>query len=759
MKGRLWILAVSALIGVASVESFHAIFLEILLIAWFLKKDQRLSALAFAAFLLFFTYMFFVDQDNKTVLVEGNTQLMGVISTIPVVNGNQLSFEMKTNEEKLQINYYIASEDEKLEMQQLQVGLTCRLSGILEPPSPLRVPSLFDYKQFLYYKKIHWIYTLEEKPICQQFRTSIVMSIQQFRQQMLSSIKSDYPIELQGLAASLLIGDRSLLPNDLESAYQDLGLSHVLAVSGLHVGVTGGLLFWLLIRIGITRERVYVILLFFYPIYMGITGFAPSVIRASLMAMGVVLGLRLRMKINPLDGIASACIVILVVNPFYAFHIGFQLSFLIAFALIVSSSQILKQYKTPITQLTALSILAQIVSFPVVIYHFHQISLLSLPLNLIYVPVVSVIILPMFIFLTFIRTLHFMFLFDLLSIVLSRFVEFFHDVFIWVTDLHYTLIFGKLSEVELLVAAFICLFVLLKWEIRNVGNGIVIWLLFCVTLYVIPYINPFGEVTFLDVGQGDCTLITLPYQKQVILIDTGGKPTYGEKEEWQQRSSSFDVGEDIVVPYLKSRGIRAIDLLILTHGDYDHAGGGAAVLEHLNVKRMIMDRSPVQTDIETTLIETALRKGTKVSQALKGQSWTKGKASFSILQALKEGEENNGSIVLFAVLGGYKWLFTGDLEEPGERLLLTGQNLPEIDILKVGHHGSSTSSSEDFLKKLNPSIAIISAGVDNRYGHPNHDVIERLNMLGVGTVRTDQSGTITYRYLTNRKGKWVTMLK
>ncbi|TKD70193.1 DNA internalization-related competence protein ComEC/Rec2 [Pseudalkalibacillus hwajinpoensis] len=759
MKGRLWVLAVSALIGVASVETFHAIFLEIVLIAWFLKKDQRLSAFAVATFLLFFTYMFVIDQANQTVLVEGENQLIGVISTIPAVNGNQLSFEIKTNEEKLQVNYYISSEDEKLEMQQLQVGLTCHLSGALESPSQLRVPSLFDYKQFLYYKEIHWIYTLNKKPTCRHVATSMMMSIQQFRQQMLSAIKNDYPVELQGIASSLLIGDRSLLTNDLESAYQDLGLSHVLAVSGLHVGVTGGLLFWFLIRIGITRERVYVILLFFYPVYMGVTGFAPSVIRASLMAMGVVLSMRLRMKINPLDGISSACIAILAVNPFYAFHIGFQLSFLIAFALIVSSSRLLKRYKTPFTQLLALSSLAQIVSFPVVIYHFHEISLLSLPLNLIYVPIVSVIILPMLLILTFIRTFHIMFLFDLLSNVLSPFVEFFHHVFIWATNLHYTVIFGKLSEVELLVATFICLLVLLQWEVGKVRNGIVIWLLFSATLYVLPYINPYGEVTFLDVGQGDCIVITLPYQQQVILIDTGGKPSYGEKEEWQQKSSSFDVGEDIVVPYLKSRGIRAIDLLILTHGDYDHAGGAAAVLDQLNVKRMIIDHSPVQTDIENNLIETAHRKGTKVSQALTGQSWRKGKASFSILQALEEGEENNGSVVLFAVIGGYKWLFTGDLEEPGERLLLTSELLPEIDILKVGHHGSSTSSSEAFLKKLNPSIAIISAGVDNRYGHPNGDVIERLKKFGIGTVRTDQSGTITYKFITNRNGKWITMLK
>ncbi|WP_347549524.1 ComEC/Rec2 family competence protein [Pseudalkalibacillus hwajinpoensis] len=262
------------------------------------------------------------------------------------------------------------------------------------------------------------------------------MKIQQLRQQILTDIIEEYPQDLQGIAASLLIGDRSLLPSDIEEAYQDLGLSHVLAVSGLHVGVIGGLLFWLLIRSGIPRERTYAFLFVFYPFYMVMTGCTPLVMRASLMAMAVVTSLRFRLNIHPLDGISSACILILLINPYYAFHIGFQLSFLIAFALIVSSQVILKQYKTPFAQLVSLSTLAQIALFPAVIYHFHQISILSLPLNLIYVPIVSVFILPLVLTLALMKMLSIGIFFDIIAAFLSHLISFFHDAFITIMNLN-----------------------------------------------------------------------------------------------------------------------------------------------------------------------------------------------------------------------------------------------------------------------------------------------------------------------------------
>ena len=758
MKGHLWVLALSSLLGVFSVDSYYAVSVSSILLIWLWNGKRGLLLLASLTFLLSFSYTVLTNASNITSLKEGDVSLNGKISSLPQVDGDSLSFEVSTANENLKVQYYLASEVEKNDLRNLQVGYICRFSGTLEPPSPLRIPSLFNYKRYLYHKKIHWIYELNEKPTCLPLSESVIVKIQQYRQKVVSDITVVFPIQLRGLAASLLVGDRSLLPPDLTVAYQELGLSHVLAVSGLHVGVIGGLFFWLMIRIGVTREKAYSVLFIFYPFYLVFTGGAPSVVRASLMAMTVVFSLRFQLKFNPLDGIAVACLITLFINPYYAYHIGFQLSFLIAFALIVSSHTILKRYQHPFTKLLVLSILAQIISFPMVIYHFHQISFISLGLNLIYVPFISIIVLPALLILFLLHTLSISFFFIVLSELLATLIEFIHHLLLVLSELKMNVVFGAMSEGMFIISLGVCFLVVLLWERGSLIKGSLIWSLYCGGLYIGPYLNPYGEVTFIDVGQGDSILITLPFQRQVILIDTGGKPSYDKEEKWRQRESTFDIGRDVVLPFLKSKGIREIDLLLLTHGDFDHAGGAIEVLKGIPIRKLLLDQSSEQTEIETKIIQVARAESVPVSNAKVGQSWGEDEVKFTVVQALETKEENDGSIVLHAHVGGYSWLFMGDVEEEGERQLLAHYTLPKIDVVKVGHHGSATSSSEEFIDRLAPKLAIVSVGPDNRYGHPDEEVLERFHNGGVSILRTDIQGTIRYTYRLNKKGRWSVML-
>jgi competence protein ComEC len=758
MKGNLWVLALSSLLGVFSVDSYYAVSVSSILLIWLWKGKRGLLLLATLTFLLSFSYTVLTNSSNITSLKEGDVSLNGKISSLPQVDGDSLSFEASTINENLKVQYYLSSEVEKNDLRNLKVGHMCRFSGTLKPPSPLRIPSLFNYERYLYHKKIHWIYELNEKPTCLPLSKSLIVKIQQYRQKVVSDITVVFPIQLQGLAASLLVGDRSLLPTDVTDAYQELGLSHVLAVSGLHVGVIGGLFFWLMIRLGVTREKAYSALFIFYPFYLVFTGSAPSVVRASLMAMTVVFSLRFQLKFNPLDGIAAACLITLFVNPYYAYHIGFQLSFLIAFGLIVSSHTILKRYQHPFTKLLALSILAQVISFPLVIYHFHQISIISLGLNLIYVPFISIIVLPALLLLFLLHTLSASFLFTVLSELLATLIASIHRLFLFLSELNMNVVFGAMSEGMLIISLGVCFTVVLLWERGSLMKASVIWLLYCGGLYIAPYLNPNGEVTFIDVGQGDSILIMLPFQQQVILIDTGGKPSFGKEEMWRQRESTFDIGGDVVLPFLKSKGIRELDLLLLTHGDFDHAGGAKEILEGISIKRLLLDQGSEQTEVEANIMQIARTKSVGVSNAKVGQSWSVGEANFTIVQALQTKEENDGSIVLHASVGGYSWLLMGDVEAEGERQLLAGHSLPKIDVVKVGHHGSVTSSSQEFIDRVTPKIAIISVGEDNRYGHPDEEVLERYQERGVSILRTDVNGTIQYTYRSNKKGSWSVML-
>jgi competence protein ComEC len=246
----------------------------------------------------------------------------------------------------------------------------------------------------------------------------------------------------------------------------------------------------------------------------------------------------------------------------------------------------------------------------------------------------------------------------------------------------------------------------------------------------------------IDVGQGDSFLIELPYRKAVYLLDTGGTVSFFN-DEWRKRRRSFDVGTDIVVPALKARGISQIDRLILTHGHADHIGGAKAVGKSVRIKKVIYSNGPVEEEYEQRILEYLLDNGASFHFLQEGVSWREGSSEFVVLSPIgTESDLNARSIVLYGVLEQVSFLFTGDLEEEGERRLATAYPTLDVDVLKVGHHGSRTSTTELFLKQLNPKIALISAGRNNQFGHPHEEVTKRLNEQHIPVWRSDLDGAV-----------------
>jgi len=266
----------------------------------------------------------------------------------------------------------------------------------------------------------------------------------------------------------------------------------------------------------------------------------------------------------------------------------------------------------------------------------------------------------------------------------------------------------------------------------------------CICQYVSPYFRTSGSVTFIDVGQGDAILIRLPYEKGVYLIDTGGTISV-KKEAWQKKKHEFSVGYDILLPFLQKEGIRKIDKLIVTHGDTDHMGAAKELLSSITVGEIVFGKKREDAVLEKELKQIAKEKNIRINIVGEGDRWQVDEAIFTVLSP-DGGEkgDNDSSIVLWAKLGGVTWLFTGDLEEKGERRIV--EQYPELraDILKAGHHGSKTSSSYAFLQLIQPQKAIISAGEHNRYGHPHQQVLARLLELDIEIWRTDKQGAISY---------------
>jgi competence protein ComEC len=522
------------------------------------------------------------------------------------------------------------------------------------------------------------------------------------------------------------------------------------------VALLVGMIFYLGIRIGMVRETMSWSIIIVLPIYAILTGASPSVNRAVIMCMLFLIARHFKCStiFNSIQGLCISFLLLTLVNPFTVYNIGFQLSYTVTMALLLSL-HIMSNHSDSIVRLVITSYISSIAGLPLLLYHFFEIPLYTILANLLFVPLYS-LLLPGFMLLYFLQFFSIQ-LFELLSLILTTLVVESNKLAIFLSKLPWAqVITGKPTYFQMILYIVSVLFSFYYWEKKPQKWAVVLlpWIVVCVHL-LLPNSN--GEVTFIDVGQGDSIFIRLPYDQGTYLIDTGGSILFNE-EKWKRRTNIYHVGEDVIVPFLKSKGVTKLDLLIITHGDMDHIGGSLMVLEEMDVKHIIF---PVNNNdnskMKQKLIEESSKKNIPISYVHEGMNWKKKDYEFTILSPPKgySGDENDGSIVLHAKLGGAFWLFTGDLGREGEMYILNKYPQLSIDILKVGHHGSKTSTSEEFILHYQPEFSVISVGEKNRFGHPHNDVLSILTKGGSKILRTDIHGGITYIF----RGKSGTFIK
>ncbi|WP_191090622.1 DNA internalization-related competence protein ComEC/Rec2 [Niallia endozanthoxylica] len=754
--------AAAAFLGImASFQNFIVHFIIFCLYLIFLIKNKKYRLIQVIATILFFV-VFFVRSEveianNKTHLT-GNEQWFELhFNEIGKIEGDRLTIKAfdRVTSETLIVRYRIRSAKEKQILQKkLSPGIVCRVKGKLEEPSSSTNENAFDYKKYLQQNHIYWILKPEQLDMdtCRP-KPSFLTILRKIRADGIHYLQAYFPKETVPLAAALLFGTSDLLSSDTMDDYRNLGLVHLLAISGLHIAIIVAIVNFLLLRMGITREKSFVMLIVCLPVYCILTGASPSVNRSVLMTMLLLIGKRWGKngKLTPLDAISLTFLLYLFVSPLAIFNIGFQLSFLVTFALLISSFYILKRNEHPISLLLVTSFLSMIITAPLLLYFFFEFSIISLLVNLLYIPLFNVILLPYVLF---------GFLFHLLfgSIVnpllkpLDLLIIFTNQVTEKISMLPWnTVILGRpsLPLVFLYCWGIFLFFVLWEKGVSGVRK-LLLFLLpctLCIGQWAVTNFSSQGEVTFLDVGQGDSIYIRLPYGKGHYLIDTGGTISF-EKKPWQQVNDGYEVGEDTVVPFLKSKGVTTIDKLILTHGDADHVGGAKAVMRELKVREIVLPDIKNRSSLEAELIQLGQQKQTAIRYVHEGESWQVDENRFYILSPKENSTltSNNASIVLYTVLGKTSWLFTGDLEKEGELVLM--QKYPQLsaDVLKVGHHGSHSSTTELFLEQIAPKMAVISAGKNNSFGHPHPEVIERLERKKINILRTDITGAITFTF-------------
>lgn len=699
-------------------------------------------------------YTTYVQGQNKP-LGESYEATRGVIYNTPLINGDRLSFQVEDqNKNIVQLSYKMKSASEKKQMRQLHAGVSCIFDGERKEPQIARNFHGFNYRDYLYKQNIHFILEATYISECRKTSLSLVQWILLLRQQAILGVTEMFPEQSGAFMNALLFGDRQQMTFEVEEQYQQFGLVHLLAISGSHIVLLMVIVYFILLRSGVTREIATVCLIFFIPIYMILAGASPSVIRASITGVLMLIAFMCSIRLSSLDALSITAICMLIFDPYLVFNIGFQFSFIGSFALLLSAPLLLESGNGVIRNSIYISLISQLVSTPILLYHFGYYSPYSIFLNILYVPFLSLIVLPCSIIILICLPI-IPFLAKSFANVLSIGLNLSNDFLSYCESLPFTRL--NFGQTPILLVALYCvsiISVLMVWE-RRISKGMVfifagIFLFISTGHYVYPYFRESGSVTFLDVGQGDAILIRLPYDQEIYLIDTGGTIRLN-KEEWQRKKHEFSVGNDILIPYLQKEGIKKIDKLIVTHGDADHIGAAQELLSNITVKEVVFGRKEQEAILEKAVKKQALEKEVKISEVGEGESWRVNEAEFFVLAPTgKERSENNASIVLWAKLGGITWLFTGDLEEEGEKGLVATYPDLRADVLKVAHHGSNTSSITPFLSAVQPNIAIISVGERNRYGHPHKEVIERFEKMGIEIWRTDKQGAISYVFKEER---------
>lgn len=612
----------------------------------------------------------------------------------------------------------------------VELGDIIEISGTIIPISEPRNPTAFDYKAFLASRNIH-----------SQIRADSVHSIAEdasifswvsMRKTAITIVNKNFDETTAPIAKALLLGYKNDLEGETRQAFARAGLSHIMAVSGLHVGLVIAP-FWIIIPFFWTKKHgsklglaVLVIVLFFYA---GITGFSAPVLRASVMAILLTYGKLFSKNSNSINLMGIAALVILIVDPDQLFEVGFQLSFsavlIILLVLPIIQNAIpywvrIKWYGSPI-MVIIISLVVQFGLYPLQAYYFGEVSIISPIANALFVPFLGIFVplslLALVVSLVF-PSIGFWFNYPSLLFLqsLNDFVQFSSSLsWAWV----------EVRKPSSWIFVFWSFFILMVSAWRNPA---VKWKLMASTLVVVFLIQLTSLLFFLqpkkltlivfDVGQGDASLIQTPSGKN-ILIDAG---------VWSPNSNS---GSQILLPYFKENNITKLDAVFLSHPHADHIGGIIDLINGIKIDAIYNSGYEYESNLYQNYISLASKKEIPVISLTAGQE-IRADSSILILTLGPENQKfnndpNQHSLVLNLIYKENEFLFTGDAgEDQEQRLFKNYGNLLDTDFLKVGHHGSKTSSELFFLNAVTPEIAVVSVANKNRFSHPHQEAIQRL---------------------------------
>ncbi|MCO6534930.1 DNA internalization-related competence protein ComEC/Rec2 [Lactobacillus sp.] len=600
------------------------------------------------------------------------------------------------------------------------------LQGEVNSIEPATNYGQFDAQKYYATKKIWQKVNLKACRISLK-RTGLIDYLHHLRYQLQRYFQR-MPQILGFFSSELILGENPNSANQIIlNNYRDLGIIHILSISGLHVGIYTIVITAICSFLKMTEKESFVSCLLVLVIGIFLSKGQAGFIRASLTFVLKQIFKFKKIPIAQYDVLGLACIIHLLFDPRLMSGVGALLSYVLALGLEMTNKM------SSIKQSIALNALL----LPLLLFYFFQFNFLTVIFNIFAVPYFNWIVMP----LTFLN----LFIFAKLPAI-SGFFEFILETGermigqISTTQLG-LLSFGKINWWQcgglLLVTGgiVVCLNdgVLLK-KIKFIGGlGLLYGLLFCTIHFPLT-----GQVSFIDVGQGDSILITTPFPRKVYLIDVGGKLNFGKRKFTPQVNK-------ITLPLLKALGINQIDGIFVTHQDADHVGDLGPLLSQIKVKKLYMAAGLIKNPSFAKRIAGHLTTDQLV-ELIAGDQVIEPQISFNVVYPFKPGPgKNEDSLSLTFKLKNKRWLFTGDLGQEGEKEIMANFHL-RANYFKLGHHGSKTASNPIFLKQLQPEMVFISAGRNNHFGHPHPETIATLRMQHIPYASTQDCGMITWTY-------------
>ena len=726
--------------------------------------NKKVTILLLIFIIAGFIHIKFLKYDYEKIYISlENVNIVGTIVSSKkekqYINEYKIETE-KINNIKLKKKFILLTKNKEIEY-----GNKIKLEGTYIKPSKSRNYRGFDYSNYLKTENIYG--TIEQNGKIELIKEKNInyffIILYKVKNKIIKNINNKFPEETRGVFLGILLGDKNSIEEDVRQNFADSSLSHILAVSGTHISYVVICISVLFKKLKLNKNIRKVLTSLVLFMYLYLVDFSASATRAVIMSNIVILQMLFYRKQDTITTIAFSSIIILINNPYSILNIGFLLSYggtigIILFVnriSIESKEDFFQRFKSYLKDICIVTISAQTIIMPIIIYYFNTISFTFIISNII----ASLIIGPIIMIGLVIIAISF-FKIPIISLII-RFYNILIVILVKTADIISKIPISKIylktpTTLEIIfyysVVFLIALLIYIKKSNRkfikktiqidiynlknffiNNRNKVLIFIsivsLISITSIKIPKEL---KINFIDVGQGDSCLITTPQNKKVI-VDSGG-------------SESYDVGKNVLLPYLLDKRITKIDYIMISHFDTDHCKGFEYVLENLKVKNVIISKQSETSENFKQIMKIIRKKRINLIVVQKG---TKIKIdNFTTVDILSPQSENiadnmnDNSIVAKFEAYNFSILFTGDASEKIEKELIKEKINLKSDILKVSHHGSKTGTSEEFLKSVKPKIALIGVGENNKFGHPTEDVIKRLTENKIKIYRTDTDGEI-----------------